>query len=259
MGRGRGPWFCWCDPAGRQRVVPRPATVFCGLCHRRYGEGPRGASRGALLLVSTDVRAAPVPEERRRGVAPLVPSASVGSPAHPGGGRSRPPAVLRCTAMRWPARELGVRGLLRIVLDERGARNRLTRTCAFFCFSADRPRASPEPAVSWVTGLLSPAVRPLPRSEVPRRTARSARLIAPESHAWFFSGPPLAGTDTGTNDAPPGTVTRRTGECGPELRCDRGTVRAGSCRGRSPACPAPPCSARGSPSRGRGSRAALRR
>ncbi len=39
------------------------------------------------------------------------------------------------------------------------------------------------------------------------------------SHAWFLTGPPLAGTDTRTNEAGPEPVTRRTGESGPELRC----------------------------------------
>lgn len=72
-----------------------------------------------------------------------------------------------------------------------------------------RPRSRP---FSCVTGLLSPAVRSQPWSEVPRRTARSVRLIAPAEPRVVLSGPNLAGTDTDTNEACRTTVTRRTGE-----------------------------------------------
>src|SRR4030095_14633703 len=54
-----------------------------------------------------------------------------------------------------------------------------------------------------------------------------------------LSGPPLAGTDTTTNEGVLGAVTRRTGEKGPELRCDPGTVRGASWPGTYRACRAP--------------------
>lgn len=63
------------------------------------------------------------------------------------------------------------------------ARSGARRVRVFPPAGPGRPRSRP---FSWVTGLLSPAVRSLPWSEVPRRTARSVRLIAPASHAWFF-------------------------------------------------------------------------
>ncbi|GAA1931349.1 hypothetical protein GCM10009837_66360 [Streptomyces durmitorensis] len=87
---------------------------------------------------------------------------------------------------------------------------------------AGRLRASPEPTVPWVTGLLSPAVRSRLWSEVPRHT-RSVRLIAPAEPRVVFPCPPLAGTDIGTNEAAPRPVTRRTGESGPELRSGGGS------------------------------------
>src|SRR5262249_50638755 len=97
------------------------------------GRGPAGA-----FSVSTDLRAAPVPGERRRGVAPLA-----------------------CVTVRGALRERAVSTL--------GGRETLNSF-------RGRPRASPEPTVLWVTGLLSPAVRSHRWSEVPRRTARSVRL-----------------------------------------------------------------------------------
>lgn len=120
----------------------------------------------------------------------------------------------------------------------------------------ERPRGRP---FSWVTGPLSPAVRSLPRSEVPRRTARSVRLIAPGEPRVVLPGPPLAGTDIGTNEAVRVPVTRRTGERAAELRCDHGRVRGGSWRGGCRACRGPAGSDRGSPSRGTGSRDGRRR
>ncbi|GHA93785.1 hypothetical protein GCM10010512_26580 [Streptomyces thermoviolaceus subsp. thermoviolaceus] len=68
-----------------------------------------------------------------------------------------------------------------------------------------------------VTGLLSPAVRSLSLERGPTTHGTTRAPHAPEGHAWL-SSPPLAGTDTGTNDAAQGPVTRRTGE-------DTGRVR----------------------------------
>lgn len=128
-----------------------------------------------------------------------------------------------------------------------------------------RPRSRP---FSWVTGLLSPAVRSRHWSEVPRRKERSLRLIAPVEPRVVLAGPHLADTDIETNEAPPGPVTRRTGESGSELRSAAatgpgpgttavrrgpGTAPGASSRARCRACRARPCSGRGSPSRGRGS------
>lgn len=96
-----------------------------------------------------------------------------------------------------------------------------------------RPRSRP---FSWVTGLLSPAVRSRHWSEVPRRTGqRSVRLIAPAEPRVVRAGPPLAGTDTGTNEARPAPVTRRTGESRSELRSAGPGTRSAS----DPAGPGP--------------------
>ncbi|SDC73581.1 hypothetical protein SAMN05216505_103356 [Streptomyces prasinopilosus] len=153
-----------------------------------------------------------------------------------------------------------------------------------------RPRSRP---FSWVTGLLSPAARSPVRSEVPRRTARSAHRVAPASHTWFCRARPwLARTPVPTRRSrlrsravrvrraahvrtrhggpvPAGGPAggRRTGRGGPAggafrrpgVRSCRGRAPAGSSRARCPACPGRPCSGRGPPSRGRGSRAGRRR
>ncbi len=224
---------------------------------------PRDGAAGPFS-VSTDVRAASVPGERRRGVAPLAlccPICPVRLGRRPGAfgarGWSRPLAVGQRIAMRLCVRDLG--GLLRIVLDGRGLRNRLTQPLCIFAFSAGRPRASPEPTVLLNDRAAVPC-RPVTFLERGPTTHGTIRTPHRSSEPRVvLSGPPLAGTDTGTNEAVRGPVTRRTGECRPELRYDHGTARAGSCRGTSPACPAPPGSGRGSPSRGRGSPGARRR
>ncbi|CAL9505284.1 hypothetical protein SUDANB58_03538 [Streptomyces sp. enrichment culture] len=198
---------------------------------RGWEKGPAGRRRGALH------RSAPAPggagaPEAAPGSAPLV--LRVARLVRPGRHRGADSAH-----GRWPA----------------AARPHGTART----FSAGRPRAPPGPAVLSGDRAAVPC-RPVTfRSEVPRRTARSARLIAPVSHAWFSSGPPLAGTDTRTNETTPAVVTRRRGGDGPELRCDRGTAPATSSRGPCPACPARPGSGRGSPSRGRGSPVGRRR
>lgn len=222
---------------------------------------PRDGAAGPFS-VSTGVRAAPVPGERRRGVAPLcevVRSAPGRRPgAHGAHAWSRPLAMGQCTAVRCPMRlrawglgspgVLGtLRGFLRIVLDGRGLRNRSIRLCAFLHFppgGPGRPRSRP---FSWVTGLLSPAVRSRPWSEVPRRTARSVRLIAPAEPRVVLSGPPLAGADTTPTKWFAGRSRAVRVRAAPNsdttgLRYDPGTVRAASSRGPYPACPARHCS-----------------
>jgi hypothetical protein len=126
--------------------------------------------------------------ERRRGVAPLVPCALVAAPAQVG--RTGGLDLWRYGSASNAVVCDGTWGCVRIVLDGRGLRNRFTQGCAFLHFppvGPGRPRSRP---FSWVTGLLSPAVRPHPWNEVPRHTARPVRLIAPASHAWFFRARP---------------------------------------------------------------------
>lgn len=212
-------------------VVPTFTESLCGLRHcggqggRRHGEGPRGtAAAGPSLSAGTGVRAAPVPRERRRGVAPLASDAC------------RPCRLLNVGPV--PSAGPG------------------------------RPRSRP---FSWVTGLLSPAVRSLPgaRSHDARQIRTPHRSSEPRV---VLSGPPLADTDIGTNEAARPPVTRRTGEKAPELRYDpgpvpapgrvtraRGTAPASSSPASCPACRAPAGSGRAPPSRARGSPGARRR
>lgn len=134
----------------------------------------------------------------------------------------------------------GTWGCSCIVLEGRRLRNLLTRPCTFWplCF-AGRPRASPEPTVLWGDRAAVPC-RPV--------TTLEPRVVC--------AGPPLAGTDTGTNEARgrrsrAGRVRRRpnsdtdpydlrSGLC--DLRSGPGTAPATSSRGRSRACPARRCS-----------------
>ncbi|GAA1423953.1 hypothetical protein GCM10009601_27980 [Streptomyces thermospinosisporus] len=78
-------------------------------------------------------------------------------------------------------------GLVRIVLEGCGLRKQFVPDGDS---PAGRPRASPEPAVLLGDRSAVPCRPVTSRSEVPRRTARSARLIAPASHAWFFRARP---------------------------------------------------------------------
>lgn len=82
-----------------------------------------------------------------------------------------------------------------------------------------------------VTGLLSPAVRSQ-SAGARSHDVPEVRHTPQRSHAWFLTGPPLAGTDTRTNEAGPEPVTRRTGESGPELRCGRPLTRGAPGRTR---------------------------
>lgn len=141
--------------------------------------------------------------------------------------------------------------------------------------------------LSWVTGLLSPAVRSLLWNEVPRRT--SVRLIVPaeprvvlRARPWLTRTPgptkPAAGRSRAVRvrghayvRAPDVRRTRvsyadparpqhpRTRPREAVLRCGPGRAPGASSRGRCPACRARPCSGRGRPSRGTGSRGGLRR
>ncbi len=210
-------------------------------------KGPAGRIRRALLYRQHRRQGSAGAWERRRGVAPLVWNEE-------GGRRTwgcRPKGDLRSFGC-----------FLRIVLDERGPRNRLTQPLCIFAFSAGRSRASPRPTVLLVTGLLSPAVRSLsergPTTHVTIRTSHrpsEPRVVLPD--------PPLAGADTGTNDAAGAAVTRRTGETAaeltPDVTRDPGTVRGASSPEPCRAVPARPGSGRGPPARGRGSPAGRRR
>ncbi|MBM7437125.1 hypothetical protein JOC24_000500 [Streptomyces sp. HB132] len=110
-----------------------------------------------------------------------------------------------------------------------------------------------------VTGRLSPA----DRSHTPGRGPTTyLRYVTRSGGATrgFPPLPPLAGADTGTNEAVRDPVTRRTGETRPERGCGRtafpyvapgrfpyvtpgrGTAPAASWRGPCPACPGRRCS-----------------
>lgn len=119
-----------------------------------------------------------------------------------------------------------------------------------FAVSAGRPRASPGPTVLLGDRAAVPCrpVTTLERGPTTHGTFRTSHR--PSEPRVVLSGPPLAGTDTTTNEAVRGPVTRRTGESGPELRYDPGTVRAASSRARYRACRARRCSGGGSRSPG---------
>lgn len=283
MGRGCDPWLLLCDrllpaltgffdsagsinEAGERLHVHSHDSYVAWITRemrespkrRRACEGPRGTEpRGPSP-------SAPTSGQRRcpgsgagglRRLLSVALSAPVRLGRRPGAfgarGWSRPLAVGQRMATRLCVRGLG--GFLRIVLDGHGLRNRSTQPLCIFAFSAGRPRASPGPTVLLNDRAAVPC-RPVTFLERGPTTHGTIRTPHRSSEPRVvLSGPPLAGTDTGTNEAVRGPVTRRTGEYRPELRYDRGTVRAGSWRGTSPACPAPPGSGRGSPSRGRGS------
>lgn len=140
VGRGvRGTW------EERFPELRPPAAVWqCRMpdCHRldTHGEGPRGTESAGPFGVSTDVRAAPVPGERRRGVRRWFWGPPVGAPAH--WGRAGGVDQWRC------GMNLVAHGGTWAVLASCGmgdrVRNRYDRFCAD---SVGRPRASPEPTV----------------------------------------------------------------------------------------------------------------
>lgn len=236
----------------RRGVDSAPPSVLATLA-RTWRRASRDGIREALRHRQHRRQGSAGAWERRRGVAPLA-----------------------CRMPCWAER--AVRGrtchagpnwsFLRIVLDERGPRNRLTQPLCIFAFSAGRPRASPRPTVLLGDRAAVPC-RPVTCPErgptahgtirTPHRSSEP-RVVLP--------GPPLAGTDTGTNDTARGVVTRRTGERTPELttpepapdlRRGPGTVRAESSPTTCRACRGHPCSGRGPPSRGRGSPAGRRK
>ncbi|MGX1271862.1 hypothetical protein RKD18_005056 [Streptomyces phaeoluteigriseus] len=95
----------------------------------------------------------------------------------------------------------GTWGFLRIVLDERGTRNRLTQPLRIFAFPAGRPRASPRPAVLLGDRAAVPCrpVTSLERGPTAHGTIRTPHR--PSEPRVVLPGPPLAGTDIGTNEA----------------------------------------------------------
>jgi len=113
----------------------------------------------------------------------------VGAPAHKG--RANGLDLWQYVdAMRMQLSAEGLGGFLGIVLDGRGLRNRLAQPCAGTC-PAGRPRASPEPAVLLVTGLLSPAVRSLPGAR--SHDARQDPYVSSLQRATRGSGGPAPG------------------------------------------------------------------
>jgi hypothetical protein len=212
-------------PGSTCRVhVPGPLPGLSPDRSPGHGEGPRGTeSARPFVIVSTGVRAAPVPGSGAGGLRRWLVECS-----------ARPSGVHRPAGSKW--------SFLRIVLDERGPRNRLTQPLCIFAVSAGRPRASPRPAVLLGDRAAVPC-RPVTFPERGPTTHGTIRTPHRSSEPRVvLTGPPLAGADTGTNDTVLGAVTRRTGERPPELRCDPGTAPGASWRGTYPACPAPRCS-----------------
>lgn len=239
-------------------VVPTFTEFLCGLDHSRPGhaKGPAGLSRGALLRQHRRQGSAGA-WERRRGVAPLVSCAGVAAPAHMG--RTGGLDLWRCGSASNAVVCGGTWGLSTHRAGSTGPTQPFDPGLCIFAFSAGRPRASPEPTVLLGDRAAVPCrpVTTLERGPTTYGTTRTSHRSS--KPRVVLSGPPLAGTDTSTNEAVRVAVTRRTGERGAELRCDRGTVREASWRGTCRACRGPRCSGRGSPSRGTGSRAARRR
>ena len=184
----------------------------------------------------------------------------------------------RCRRMR----RRGVRRGRRVCRSRRGGtRGRVAQSVGGFLASGDgaqlrscfdriavgseRPRSRP----LWGDRAAVPC-RPVTCAGARSHDVPSVRHTPQRSHAWFsFQARPwLARTPVPTKPARP-SVTRRTGESGPELRCARppgravrprapvrrglGTARAVSSPAPSPACRARPGSGRGPPSRATGS------
>jgi len=228
-----------------------PGSWSPRACEGPRGFGPRGPSPSA-----------PTSGQRRcLGAAPGGCAACLVRPgrrpgAHGAHGWSRPLAVRKCKQCSCLRRDLG---LSTHRAGWTGPTQPFDPGLCIFAVSAGRPRASPEPTVLLGDRAAVPC-RPATTLERGPTTYGTTRTSHRSSKPRVvLSGPPLAGTDTSTNEAVRVAVTRRTGERRPELRCDPGTVRAASWRGTYRACRGPRCSGRGSPSRGTGSRAARRR
>lgn len=251
-----------------RRVGPRRRPLSSGAGSApgvRACEGPRGAEPRGPSFRQHRRQGCAGAWERRRGVAPLASNALPPPPVAGSGGCARrpvtsggPAVVRRRRAMQLSA---GGLGLVRIVLDVHRLRNLSTRTRVI---SAGRPRASPEPTVLLGDRAAVPC-RPVTCPERGPTTHGTIRTSHRSGEPRVvLSGPPLAGTDTGSNEAAGAAVTRRTGEnhayvCAGNVRSCPGTAPAASSPGWCPAGPGRPGSGRGSPSRGTGSRAARRR
>lgn len=142
-----------------------PAGRMPDAANAGQAEGPRGVEPRGPSSRQHRRQGSAGAWKRRRGVAPLACTSGDGAVRGPGTGTRA--VYASCWTNRAPAT----------------VRPSPVHFCKVRPAGPGRPRSRP---FSWVTGLLSPAVRSLPWSEVPRRTARSVRLIAPVSHAWFF-------------------------------------------------------------------------
>ncbi len=237
-----GAGWCRAVPGGRGVVAggcraPGPWSGWPGM-GAAHDEGPRGTSAAGPF----------VGQHRRQG--------STGAwEAAPGGcaaGLPRYVVARRHGRTRWRRRGLGS---LRIVLDGKRPPQPLDPGRD----GSRRPAPGvPEPAVLLGDRAAVPCrpVTSLERGPTTHGTIRASHRSS--EPRVVLSGPRLADTDTGTNEAVRAPVTRRTGERRPELRCDRGTAPAASSPAPCPACPGPGGSGRGSPSRARGSRAGRR-
>jgi hypothetical protein len=195
-------------PVGRARGVCFVGRAPCSGGRPGMKKGPAGRSRGALLW------SAPASGQRR----------CLGSGA--GGLRrwSRPMAVAggmapgcACGACGMqgpcPLRDLrGTRAALGLSPHRAGSSWSAQPSGPASDGSAGRPRASPEPTVLLGDRAAVPCrpVTSLERGPTTHSTIRTPHR--PSEPRVVLSGPPLAGTDTGTNEAAPVTVTRRTGE-----------------------------------------------
>lgn len=220
MGRGCGPWFCTCDWWCVQRVARALTEFLRGVDHIRGGvgvpgqsEGPRGTESAGPFFVSTDVRAAPVLGERRRGVAPLALwfcwffglcglFSGVGLGVVPWGGAVPGDGDRRSYARRTRGAHVvwtiggrvvescgyGGVGCSCIVLDGQRPPQPFgpPRTD-----SAGRPRASPEPTVYLVTGLAVPCrpVTTLGRGPTAHGTIRTPHRPSGATRGFFGPAP----------------------------------------------------------------------
>lgn len=187
------------------------------------------------------IRGAPGGQHRRQGSA----GAEV---RRPGGSAAWGGSPTRRT---WGARVVSTFGNVgcsergRLVLHRAGR----AAACATVSTGCGRPRASPGvPGADrpWGDRAAVPC-RPVTGAGARSHDVPAVRHTPQRSHAWFFlPGPPLAGTDIGTNEAPVRAVTRRTGEDAPELRSVPGCLcrlghglRSGPGRARAASSRAP--------------------
>lgn len=151
------------------------------------------------LVDGTDVRAAPVPRGGAGGWRRGKVVRRVGAPAHGGRVRGVDPRREWCDMGDLPLASCWI-GCV--------PRNRF-----------DRIRSAPGvPGAdrSWGDRAAVPC-RPVTHAGARSHGVPAVRHTLQRSHAWFLPEPPLAGTDTGTNEATEVPVTRRTGESRSEL------------------------------------------